>query len=55
MEPPELVANPQTCDQMVEIFKPYRPSVIRREVAGELHQRLEALHRRVAQGAPAMQ
>src|SRR5262245_11195523 len=56
-----LVANSDICDAMVEAFKLYEPKVIRRDVAEELRQRLDALHGRLAQavqqaraeGAPA--
>jgi uncharacterized membrane protein len=56
-----LIARSETCDAMVEMFKSYQPKVIRRDVADELLQRLEALHRSLAQqfiqaeqeGAPA--
>jgi uncharacterized membrane protein len=57
-----LVADSDTIDAMVELFKPYEAKVIRRDVADELRQRLDALHRRVVgemaekaepQGAPA--
>ena len=44
-----LIASPDTCDKMVELFQSYQPKVIRRDVAEELHQRLEAFHRRLAQ------
>ena len=44
-----LIADTTTCDQMVEMFSSYEPKVIRRDVADELRQRLEGLHRRVAQ------
>jgi hypothetical protein len=52
-----LIAGPQTIDKMVALFASYKPKVIRRDVANELLQRLDALHRRVveevAEGAPA--
>jgi hypothetical protein len=56
-----LIADTATCDQMVDLFSSYEPKVTRRDVADELRQRLEGLHRRVAQeilqarggGAPA--
>jgi hypothetical protein len=44
-----LIADTQTCDAMVKLFKAYSPKVIRRDVADELRQWLNALHRRVAQ------
>jgi hypothetical protein len=48
-----LIANAETCDAMVRLFKPYSPKVIRREVADELRKWLDALHRRVAQAVQA--
>jgi uncharacterized membrane protein len=55
-----LIAQPEVCDQLVELFNEYEPKVIRRNVADELKQRLQALHERLAQqfvqageGAPA--
>jgi uncharacterized membrane protein len=57
-----FLGSPQACDQMVRMFDSYGPKVIRRDVADELRQRLEALHQRMAQemaeraqgeGAPA--
>jgi uncharacterized membrane protein len=56
-----LIAEPKTCDAMVELFNEYDPQVIRRDVADELRKRLEGLHERVAEklrqtieeGAPA--
>ena len=45
-----LIASPQIIDEMVALFEPYGPKVIRRDVAEELRQRLEALHRRVVEG-----
>jgi len=54
-----LVAQPKTCDAMVELFRTYTPRVIRRDAADELRKRLDALHVRLAQrmleeeGAPA--
>lgn len=56
-----LIAAPETCDAMVEMFKEYEPKVIRRDVADELRKRLQALHEAFAQqfaqaeqeGAPA--
>jgi hypothetical protein len=57
-----LVADSDTIDAMVELFRSYEPKIIRREVTSELRQRLDALHQRVIQelaaqaeqpGAPA--
>src|SRR5262249_13564292 len=54
-----IIADPQICDRMVELFSSYEPKVVRRDVADELRDRLEGLHRRIAQeivqgaGAPA--
>jgi hypothetical protein len=54
-----LIASPETIDTMVSLFESYGPKVIRRDVADELRNLLEALHRRVVQnvaaeaGAPA--
>jgi uncharacterized membrane protein len=55
-----LIAQPDTCDQMVELFESYEPKVIRRDVADELRKRLDALHGRLEkqfqaeqEGAPA--
>jgi uncharacterized membrane protein len=45
-----LVADTETCDQMVDLFESYQPQVIRRDVAEELRQRLEALHQTIAKG-----
>jgi uncharacterized membrane protein len=39
-----LIATTETCDAMVEMFKEFDPKVIRRDVAGELQKRLQALH-----------
>jgi uncharacterized membrane protein len=44
-----LIADPKICDQMVELFTSYEPTVIRRDVAEELQQRLDGLHHKVAQ------
>ena len=48
-----LVASPETIDKMVSLFEPYAPKVIRRDVADELRNVLEALHRRVVEDAAA--
>jgi uncharacterized membrane protein len=56
-----LLASLDTIDKMVELFQSYDPKVIRRDVADELRQRLQALHRHVLEdvaqagqeGAPA--
>jgi hypothetical protein len=56
-----LIADPDICDTMVDLFSSYEPKVIRRDVEDQLQRRLEGLHRRVAQdilqaqtrGAPA--
>jgi hypothetical protein len=56
-----LIARPEICDAMVEMFNEYDPQVIRRDVADELQKRLHGLHERLAQqfiqaereGAPA--
>jgi hypothetical protein len=54
-----LIASPETIDKMASLFESYGPRVTRRDVADELLQRLEALHRRVIEevsaeeGAPA--
>jgi hypothetical protein len=56
-----LIADTQTCDAMVKLFKSYSPKVVRRQVADELRQRLDTLHRQFvqeiaqaeAEGAPA--
>jgi uncharacterized membrane protein len=55
-----LIAQTETCNQMVELFNEYSPKVVRREIKDELRKRLEALHDRLAQqfaqaeeGAPA--
>jgi uncharacterized membrane protein len=55
-----FVGSPQLCDAMVEMFQSYGPKVTRRDVESELRNRLETLHRRIAQemsgqteGAPA--
>jgi len=44
-----LIADPQICDRMVELFQNYQPKVVRRDVADELRNRLEGLHRRAAE------
>jgi len=48
---------PEAVDAFVEMFKPYDPKVIRRDLADELRQRLQALHDRIArqmtEAAPA--
>jgi uncharacterized membrane protein len=44
-----LIADSTSCDQMVEMFASYEPKVVRRDVAEQLRQRLEGLHRRVVQ------
>jgi uncharacterized membrane protein len=44
-----LIANTQTCDEMVDLFRSYDPEVIRRDVATELHDRLAEFHRQVEQ------
>jgi uncharacterized membrane protein len=44
-----LIANKQTCDEMVDLFKSYDAEVIRRDVATELHERLSEFHRQVEQ------
>ena len=44
-----LIADEKTCDQMVELFQSYEPKVIRRDVADELSQRLQAVHQSLAQ------
>jgi uncharacterized membrane protein len=43
-----FLGDARACDAMVELFKGYQPQVIRRSVADELRQRLEAFHRRLA-------
>ncbi len=54
-----LIASPPTIDAMVSLFESYEPKVIRRDVADELRERLEALRRRAGEevageeGAPA--
>jgi uncharacterized membrane protein len=55
-----FVGSTQACDALVKLFDSYRPKVIRRNVENELRNRLESLHRRIAQemaaqtqGAPA--
>jgi uncharacterized membrane protein len=57
-----LLASSDTIDTMVDLFDRFDAKIIRREAADELRQRLDALHRRVAQelaaraeqeGAPA--
>jgi uncharacterized membrane protein len=44
-----LIAQSDICNAMVEMFKSYSPKVVRRQVAEELRQRLEALHDRLAE------
>jgi hypothetical protein len=44
-----LIANKETCDAMVAMFRTYSPEVIRRDVTQELLDRLEGLQQRVAQ------
>jgi uncharacterized membrane protein len=56
-----LIAETKTCDQLVQLFKSYRPQVIRKQVADELRKRLETVHQQLvremaaeeAEGAPA--
>jgi uncharacterized membrane protein len=56
-----LIASSATIDSLVGLFKSYSPKVIRRAADDELRQRIEAVHRRVAEelaaqveeGAPA--
>jgi hypothetical protein len=43
-----LIGDSEICDQFVRLFQAYNPRVIRRDVVAELHQRLEALYRRMA-------
>jgi uncharacterized membrane protein len=44
-----LIATPEMCDATEELFKPYEPRVVRRQVADELRQRLQAVHDRLVQ------
>jgi hypothetical protein len=46
-----LIGDTKTCDAMVELFKSRQPKVVRRQVADELRQMLNALHQKVAQAA----
>ncbi len=59
-----LIADSDICDRFVRLFQRYNPTVFRGDVVEELHKRLEAFHRRMAEsqsqaqksgeGAPAM-
>jgi hypothetical protein len=44
-----LIAEPKICDEMVKTFKKYSPTVVRRNVADELRERLDTLHQRLAE------
>jgi uncharacterized membrane protein len=41
-----LIATPEINDQMVEMFAPYAPQVVRRDVAEEVEQRLRTFEQR---------
>jgi hypothetical protein len=44
-----LLANADTIDTMVDLFKEYDPQVIRRDAESELGKRLQAIHRKLVQ------
>jgi hypothetical protein len=48
-----LIAEKKRCDELVELFKPFRSSVLRRDAAAELGKLLRELHDRLAAGVQA--
>jgi uncharacterized membrane protein len=44
-----VAAAPEICDRMVELFSPWRPEVIRRELDADVELLLEEFHRQAAE------
>jgi hypothetical protein len=48
-----LVASPDICDRMTELFAPWQPEVIRRDLEDEVKGLLDDLHREAERGTEA--